>query len=315
MRSWRRCERDHDSEGRLGCVKSMSWHFLQGEEEASWEGSCLAGAPSALSSSIPTADPSSLPGNETACSLAFQSGTTSAPSTAEPGVAISTSSRAGFHARISVAQGHAPGSLEAARACGRSLRASLARYGLQWSSWRTPRTCGRADSLPSSAILPAWGMTLAGECWGLGTSAPRIGDTECGLLPSPLATDGPARCGGKNARAGKRLTKQAIREWLVLPSPRASDADKGGRGDLLQAWRGNSNSHFSLPTPTAVPYGNNRGGAAGRVGAVRPSLEALLGGPRISFREWMMGWVIGWTALEPLAMDRFREWLHWHGRF
>jgi hypothetical protein len=33
----------------------MSWHFLQGSAEASWEGTCLDGAPAALSSSIPIA--------------------------------------------------------------------------------------------------------------------------------------------------------------------------------------------------------------------------------------------------------------------
>jgi hypothetical protein len=31
------------------------------------------------------------------------------------------------------------------------------------------------------------------------------------------------------------------------------------------------------------------------------------------FSEWLMGWPMGWTALEPLAMDRFRQWLNWHG--
>jgi hypothetical protein len=29
--------------------------------------------------------------------------------------------------------------------------------------------------------------------------------------------------------------------------------------------------------------------------------------------EWMMGWPIGWTALEPLATDKFQQWLHAHG--
>jgi hypothetical protein len=31
--------------------------------------------------------------------------------------------------------------------------------------------------------------------------------------------------------------------------------------------------------------------------------------------EWLMGWPIGWTALEPLAMDRYRSWLQQHGGF
>jgi hypothetical protein len=29
--------------------------------------------------------------------------------------------------------------------------------------------------------------------------------------------------------------------------------------------------------------------------------------------EWLMGWVLGWADLKPLAMDRFRQWRHSHG--
>ena len=38
----------------------MSWHYLQGREVASWAGSCLDGAPSALSNLIPIAEVSCL---------------------------------------------------------------------------------------------------------------------------------------------------------------------------------------------------------------------------------------------------------------
>lgn len=31
--------------------------------------------------------------------------------------------------------------------------------------------------------------------------------------------------------------------------------------------------------------------------------------------EWLMGWPIGWTDLEPLATDRFRQWRQSHGQF
>lgn len=30
------------------------------------------------------------------------------------------------------------------------------------------------------------------------------------------------------------------------------------------------------------------------------------------FVEWVMGWPIGWTALAPLGMDKFREWQRQH---
>jgi hypothetical protein len=31
--------------------------------------------------------------------------------------------------------------------------------------------------------------------------------------------------------------------------------------------------------------------------------------------EWLMGWPIGWTALEPLEMDKYHEWLQLHGSY
>ena len=72
-----------------------------------------------------------------------------------------------------------------------------------------------------------------------------------------------------------------------------------------------------LPTPTAKIYGYNQGGRAGRVGKKRPSVDKIAdevcGGSRLALREWMMGWPVGWSALEPLAMDRFRLWLRLHG--
>lgn len=32
-----------------------------------------------------------------------------------------------------------------------------------------------------------------------------------------------------------------------------------------------------------------------------------------SFEEWMMGWPMGWSALTPLGMDKFQQWLDSHG--
>jgi hypothetical protein len=61
-----------------------------------------------------------------------------------------------------------------------------------------------------------------------------------------------------------------------------------------------------LPTPSASSYGTNKGGAAGRVGKERPSLQTMAkraGGkldPR--FVEWMMGYPKTWTVCEPWAM-------------
>ena len=73
-----------------------------------------------------------------------------------------------------------------------------------------------------------------------------------------------------------------------------------------------------LPTPTAKAYGYNQGGSSGRVGKRRYSLDHLArqdGLNPLPLREWMMGWPIGWTALDALGTDRFRQWQRSHGAF
>ena len=76
----------------------------------------------------------------------------------------------------------------------------------------------------------------------------------------------------------------------------------------------NANEIFTwIPRPTARLYGHNKGGAAGRVGKQRPSLETVIG-IRIDIRELLMDWPIGWTALGPLAMDKWQAWLRSPGQ-
>ena len=101
----------------------------------------------------------------------------------------------------------------------------------------------------------------------------------------------------------------------------------------------------ALPTPAAQVYGTNQSPTPGA--AVRPSLETMarkglwptptvqdahnnagasqyerkavplnaqVGGPlNPNWVEWLMGWPIGWTDLDPLAMDKFLKWCEQHG--
>lgn len=112
----------------------------------------------------------------------------------------------------------------------------------------------------------------------------------------------------------------------MLPTPLASDHKgqsssgrhrKGHGGPRLTATLAAERGF--LPTPTARAYSYNQGGAAGRVGPVRPSIDTLakkagLGGYLLILREWLMGFPIGWTASAPLEMRRFQQWFASHGR-
>ena len=70
------------------------------------------------------------------------------------------------------------------------------------------------------------------------------------------------------------------------------------------------------PTPSGVKSSKNHGN--GSIGEWGGSGNRFRGTPLQnvhcpSFEEWMMGWPAMWTELTPLAMDKFRQWLHSHG--
>lgn len=69
-----------------------------------------------------------------------------------------------------------------------------------------------------------------------------------------------------------------------------------------------------LPTPTA--HNAKEGAYPAEYARNTPTLAAVLGGKINPHRqEWMMGFPIGWTGLQPVAMDKFQSWLRAHGRF
>lgn len=324
----------------------MSWHFLQGQAEGSWEGDSSGGQLSALSSLMPSAALCFSHGSGTVPSTGSPSGMTYGPSTGSPGEGTSTSSPEASPARTSVPQAPAPALREPVAASGESSPASSKRSNRRTSSSKTPRTYVLADLLPSSKTLPAWGSMRDGVCSEPKPSVRRIGVSACGLLPTPTGAGNEGSPSVQKWAAHRRLmallqgrqipTLRANKwgnedshgnteawdavERVLIPTPLASDrmgnnprgagsrAAGGGQRLLL------ADMQALLPTPTATLYSYNQGGSAGRVGPKRYSLEKYTGGPWISFREWMMGWPIGWSALEPLATARFQEWLLWHGR-
>jgi hypothetical protein len=100
----------------------------------------------------------------------------------------------------------------------------------------------------------------------------------------------------------------------MWPTVRSSDGERGGRGDLIQAVRGNPNSHYKLwPTPTVQDASNNRGPSQMERNTL--PLNAIAGGAlNPTWVEWLMGWPLGWTDCGASGMDRFRQWCGSHGK-
>jgi hypothetical protein len=92
----------------------------------------------------------------------------------------------------------------------------------------------------------------------------------------------------------------------VWATPKATDAERGGRGDLIQQVRGNESpsGHFKQwPTPKASPSGPDyarmdREGSGGDDLATSVARDTP-GQLNPEWVEWLMGYPTGWTALPP----------------
>jgi hypothetical protein len=267
----------------------MSWHFSQALVAAFLEASSLGGERSAPSNSIPSAPDDS-------CSAKMKDtwhrslfGTMYAPSTDGHGEELLTWFQEASRVRT-LAQPEKAQELKEPKAdFGERWHESLARWDRDTCSWRTPQTLFSGDLAAFSGIWPRWGLMRTGECWGRITPGHLTGGTEFGSWPTPRSTDG----------------------------------DRGGRGDLIQAVRGNKNNHFKLwPTPCASDadkWSNQSEAERIQKGqAVRLNTAVSPGGGmggqlNPNWIEWLMGWPIGWTASAPLATGKFQEWLLSHG--
>lgn len=255
----------------------MSWHFLQGGAGAFWEGASLDGAPDALLSLIPSHGRYCSPDNETDTSNDSRSGTTSARSTVDRGADPLTSSVVDSLVRTSAPLVLKPDSTASDLDSGWKWLGSFARWDRVTSSWKTRQLSLIADSESSLEIWPLSGLMLSGECLEPGALGHRTYATDCGLLQAPCAPKG-------------------------APIPK------------LSQWR--LETRQALPTPTAsARAGYNQ--SLGVNPVIRPSIEMMAredgGHLSLDWRDWLMGWPIGWSALEPMVMGRFPQWLRLHG--
>ena len=265
----------------------MSWHFLQGQEAASWEGTCLDGAPSALLSLIPTPEAFSSPDNATDACHDSRCGTTCGPSTASHGEAMLTSSAEDSPAKTSAPQEREPELTESDPAFGGRWRELWVKYDRVACGWKTHR-CLWTEALPwSSVTSPKWGMMRDGVLWERTTPEPRTSGIGVGWWPTPRAGNPGSRPNGKG---GKILA-----EGVEI-----------AEGLRVRNW----------PTPTAcMSKGSSEASLFRKDGASRESdrldhaIMAINGGQlNPNWVEWLMGWPLGWTSMEPIPESTFAAW-------
>lgn len=193
---------------------------------------------------------------------------------------------------------------------------SYAKYDPDTHSWRTRQGSLLADSEECLETFPKWGMAQNGALFPLptpyGLLAVRqliICANESGYeritAPTPKAEDN--QCCG--AHRGKPDT---LHSWVRVPTPKAQNAT--GSGPSRVGHREDLQTFVNrLPTPQARDWkGKSQWGVDPEN---RDCLPNAVGGQlNPNWEEWLMGWPIGWTALKPLEMGRFQEWLDSHGR-
>ena len=131
------------------------------------------------------------------------------------------------------------------------------------------------------------------------------------LWPTPTKTDGIRGIETNEARKQRgahtgTTLNDAVAMW---PTPCAADGKDEASGDLYarvnQVGRQKGKPTLPFWTPDANCWkGGNRGNQINQ--QIPGSLNPM-------WVEWLMGWPIGWTDLEPLEMDRYRQWLEQHG--
>lgn len=210
----------------------MSWHFSQAAVAAFSKAHSLGGAPSALSKSTSIADAFLCNGRMTASSNHFPSGMMSQPLTADHGMDSWMLSLAASRVSTSAVQARVPESTATAPVSGGKWQESYLRFDPSASGWKTHQCLFDEDLPESSVTLPAWGMMRDGVLWEPTTPALRTVGNGSGYsehFPTPDC---------QNHRDGSQKR---------TPAP----GRKEGRGDLIQAVRGNPNKHFATPTAKA----------------------------------------------------------------
>lgn len=303
----------------------MSWLFSQAMVAAFSEPNCLGGEPSVPSSTTPTPRAFWWPDRTTGHSRLSRFGMTSEPLMALPGEALLTSYRAAFPARTCPQPAEAKASKTGPEAdSGRTWPAWFAKFDPNTSSWRTAQCSLLEDWTSFSGTWPRWGSMRSGACSQrlplvLFTFASASGFSEWATpvtmdklppkSPTALAHEYTSARPGRTRPANLRDQVTNANNW---PTPQSRDW-KGSSGRSLKG--------LECDLPTAVrrfctPIANDaekRGAAkvgAGLVAQVEQSCANGLLNP--TWVEWLMGWPIGWTALEDLATDRFREWSSQH---
>jgi len=165
--------------------------------------------------------------------------------------------------------------------CGLGQSLPFAWYDPDTHSLRTSQASLLQDICPEfSQTWPKQGMMRDGRCWVQTMWEQGTGERGCGYWPTPSTMDHIDRKGMRPSRAVTNRKTGYLSE-MIWPTPNAS-IDTG------------------KPLPQRKP--NPSGGQ-------KPPLVNKIGGQlNPDWVEWLMGWPIGWSSLEPITELIWLDW-------
>jgi len=198
---------------------------------------------------------------------------------------------------------------------GRPPSESFAKYDPESHGWKTFQVSLLSLTLePFSGSFPKRGIVFDGIAYRLRKLARRIYAKDYGLLPTPQVS-----MGGYQRSPGSKTKRHSLAgmvRYNLWPTPTAGDGK-----DRMRSQK----SLLAKSGPTlleAVMFGtpNTRGidgSKSQRTRAKKNGTFVTHSGGKLNpvWVEWLMGWPIGWTDLQPLATDKFQQWLEKHGIF
>lgn len=271
----------------------MSWHFSQELGGAFSVDTYLAGIQSARWSLSHTRETSCCSDRETDSSPHSPSGTMFAPLTENHGTDSLTLSAEASPAKTFPQQEKEPVLTENAADFGERCTESFARYDRSTHSWKTPQCSLLADLDVFSETWPKQGIMLHGLCWELTMWEPRTSANASGFSRETFITPSAS----EGLRSKFQLTSMAKRR------------EKHNFGNLTEQVA------RRLLFPTATCKGLDGGSHAREAlhkAAPTESKQMLGGHLNPTWVEWLMGWPLGWTDLNPLETDKYLSWQQQH---
>lgn len=198
----------------------------------------------------------------------------------------------------------------------------------------TNETAGGALPTPVKYDSSDWGQKPGNNYHGLGWQAANIW-SKTGLVPTPIKADAGYPVGEKSLERVKNGTSMMMlcraveldRRAQLIPTPKCTGL--GTQRGALMSFRGRVERGEltrdqaeqilggSLTPPRLAPW--TWWDEVGQAAEEEASQSAMEPGSQDGGKlnpmwvEWLMGWPMGWTALQPLETDKFQQWLSAHG--